>query len=493
MRLCALLLLLAAGPGSAGRYLAAGQGGRDLASVAGGEVLVFAEPGSLLRRREFGEGILGVSAAPNAPLVAVLTRTPAATALTLWDYAVDEVRAAPDDVVSDALAVAFADGGHVLFVLDGKSAVQVLGLDDLRPRRAVPTAAVADDPAGLHLAASPRDWFLAFASRTAVQLGKSDAESLEAVPVAAGTAQGPAVSFDPTGQSLIVGGDAGLYVVPTRDGPVRMLPLLGATPSAAFDVGGDGQFVYLADGAKLHAVRLSTGLIHLTGTVREGAVRPVAVQVLRPWGAVAILYDDGVICWYRPLARELTAQYPPRAGGLPQLPALPDGEAAARCAEMERLLTEIQAFETAEPLVVAVLDGEFNRLEPLESAAKEAGWPALITSTVAAAAGQAGRIAPAFAGLAPRLMEVDRIELPGVTFVPEVTPAAMERRLGPREATAVQRQLADGRSYPVYRIGPFLLPVDGEQFPPGCSLSLTAQSIARYLRAPGPEISPPER
>lgn len=476
-------LAMAAAPAGAARWMAAGNQGRDLlVATAEGDLLAFAEPGKLLRRRPFGAGLLALDLAPNAPLAAVLCRLPEKTTLSLWNYRDDAIREAPAEVADDALSVAFARGGHALFVLDGRSKVLVVGVADLAVKREIPTAPVADQPGGLQMAVSPRDWFVAFGSQAGLQLGRTDAAALEAMGVQAARASAPQLAFTPDAATLVVGGDAGMFLVPTGDGPVRQLPLLDATPSSAFALGSDGQFAYLADGAKLHAVRLSTGLVHLTGTVRAGEAQPRAAAVLTAWGAVAVAYDDGQIAWYRPLARELVAQYPqPLSTALPEVPT--PAAAAAACSAVEALFSEVQLFVSPQAVAPAVLDEQFERLGDLEQLAKQHGWQALVLAMVASAAGLPERIPAPFTQTRSRLAVVDRVELPGVTLVPELLPVGLERRLGPREETSILRQLPDGRTLPLFRIGPFLIPIDGERFPDAAPVSLTAASVRAYLRA----------
>lgn len=491
----ALLLAVVAPPAVAARWIASGNVGRDVVvATPGGEVLVFNAPGQLLARRQFGAGIVAFDVSPTAPVVAVLRRGEQ-TILERWDYASEQVQSASHEGFDTARALCYAAGGHALFVA-GTNGHEVCIISDagLVPKRTIDVPGL--DTAGdlLDICASPKDWYLAVANGEGLWFGRTEDPALHRIQTVLSGQTAPQLRFAPNGALLMAGGDAGLAMISVQGGPLRPLVPQGYRPTPAFGLSTDGALLYLADGGRLQVVRVADGGLHLSGVVRTDGGQPLGLAVTPSWGTAAVVYKDGRVVWYRPLARQTAARYPsdgdvpPGPGAnpappnaLPVLPAAGDTPAVLQKFQaLAQVITSGQVFSSAKPQQLYVLDRDYARMEDLEALTAEQGWEQLVLGLAATWLRRPDLVPDPFRAMTARLAQVDLVNLRSVRLNPGVTPALLESYLGRRQATKTEHMTADGRVWEVYRFGPFGLPTDGETFPELASPTLTRGQLEAF-------------
>jgi len=494
LRRLLLLLVLPAllSPAVAVRRIDVGLDGKTcIAALDNGELLVFDEPGKVRARRQFGNGLVSLSASPSAPIVMVvrLNDSPEAELPQLvverWNYETDQLAAAAPEIAVAAADLLVARGGHAVLVC-ARELIRVVDIETLTLRRTIAAPGLLDGARDLAL--DEHDWRVAVATGGAIWLGRTEDEQLAKTDVGLSRGPSPRVWFADDGQTVLACGNLGLVELPVVGTP-RVIPTGELRPGSAFAVSSDPRFAYLADGPKLTMVQRADGQVHSSAAVRPGPAAASDLAVSRGYGRLAVLYDDDRVVWYDPIRRLATAAYPPLPGVGSSLPAviapLPGG-GSERLATLQRVLAAPDVFvQRGEILDFFVLDAEFNRLAALEDAAALNGWQALVAAVLAVKLGQPDQVPPPFAGLEDALSRVDELQLRNVGPAPGLTPAALAQAVGPGLPTGTDHMTGEQKVYPIYRYGPFALPTDGDRFPEGIGLILTASWLKEWLTGGG--------
>lgn len=494
MRRClvACWLLSCVLPASATRRLAVGDAAAAVA-LPSGEVLVFDAPGRVRWRRAFGPGIVSLDLLPGGEAVALLRhRSPSLTdpgadlVLERWNCAGDQLAAAAPP--PGARDVKWASGGHALLVA-GTDAIHILDAATLQPKRSLGAAGLGEGDCDL--AVSPRDWYLAAVSAGSLWLGRSVDAELVRTDIDLSAAAPPTVRFSADGRLVCAAGDRAVVLAPATGGLPRRVELVELQPSPAVQLSSDGLFLFLAESNRVHMVRVADGADRLYGAVRRDPAVADGMGVSSRWGRVVVLHDDGQVYWYEPIQRLVTHRYPPMPIG-PEPPPGTTGPTPLPLPEsgpdpyrqVRRVLADGRYFEqTTEQLDLFVLDADFERQPELEDAARRDGWASLVLALVAARLNRQELVPEGLRPLWAQLQRTDLVQFANVQARAGVTPAELEAVLGPARATGIDRMGQDMRTYPLYRYGPFAIPLDGQSFPPRARVQLTAQVLADFCAA----------